>query len=120
MPRRCSASPIRWSCAGPALVLRWSCRVYFRRAPDATPLLRWAQTVRPTTVQALIDRVALLAKQAKQAKQAKVTQARKLRVDATVVETPIHSPTDSGLLGDAVSGSSPAWRGGPSQCSRST
>jgi IS5 family transposase len=83
-----------------SLVLRWFCRVYFRRARDATTLLRWAQTVRPTTVQALIDRVALLAKQAK------VTQVRKLRVDATVVETPIHyptdSPTDSGLLGDGV------------------
>ena len=79
-----------------SLVLRWFCRLYFRRAPDATTLLRWARTIRPTTLQALIDRVALLAKQAK------VTQARKLRVDATVVETPIHYPTDSGLLGDGV------------------
>ena len=36
------------------------------------------------------------------AQQAKVTRARKLRVDATVVEPPIHSPTASGLLGDGV------------------
>jgi IS5 family transposase len=79
-----------------SLVLRWFCRLYFRRAPDATTLLRWARIIRPTTLQALIDRVALLAKQAK------ITQARKLRVDATVVETPIHYPTDSGLLGDGV------------------
>jgi transposase, IS5 family len=79
-----------------SLVLRWFCRVYFRRPPDATTLLRWARTLRPTTLQALIDRVALLAKQAR------VTRARKLRVDATVVETPIHYPTDSGLLGDGV------------------
>jgi IS5 family transposase len=79
-----------------SLVLRWFCRLYFRRAPDATTLLRWARSIRPTTLQALIDRVALLAKQAR------VTQARKLRVDATVVETPIHYPTDSGLLGDGV------------------
>jgi transposase, IS5 family len=92
----------RWSYAetvqrvADSLVLRWFCRVYFRQAPNATTLLRWAQTIRPTTLQALIDRVALLAKQAK------VTQARKLRVDATVVETPIHYPTDSGLLGDGV------------------
>jgi transposase, IS5 family len=92
----------RWSYAetvqrvADSLVLRWFCRVYFRQAPDATTMLRWAQTVRPTTLQALIDRVALLAKQAK------VTHARKLRVDATVVETPIHYPTDSGLLGDGV------------------
>jgi len=79
-----------------SLVLRWFCRVYFRRAPDATTLLRWARTIRPATLQALIDRAAVLAKQAK------VTQGRKLRVDATVVETPIHYPTDSGLLGDGV------------------
>jgi IS5 family transposase len=79
-----------------SLVLRWFCRVYFRRTPDDTTLLRWAHTIRPTTLQALLDRVAVLAKQAK------VTHARKLRVDATVVETPIHYPTDSGLLGDGV------------------
>jgi IS5 family transposase len=79
-----------------SLVLRWFCRVYFRRVPDATTLLRWAWTVRPTTLQTLLDRVAVLAQQAK------VTHARKLRVDATVVETPIHYPTDSGLLGDGV------------------
>ena len=79
-----------------SLVLRWFCRVYFRRTPDATTLLRWAQTVRPATLQTLLDRVAVLAQQAK------VTHARKLRVDATVVETPIHYPTDSGLLGDGV------------------
>src|SRR5262249_16847626 len=61
-----------------SLVLRWFCRVSFRRGPDATTMLRWAQTIRPTTPQALLDRVALLAQQAK------VTHARKLRVDATV------------------------------------
>jgi IS5 family transposase len=79
-----------------SLVLRWFCRVYFRRVPDDTTLLRWAHTIRPATLEALLDRVALLARQAK------VTRARKLRVDATVVETPIHSPTDSGLVGDGV------------------
>jgi transposase, IS5 family len=79
-----------------SLVLRWFCRLYFQRAPDATTLLRWARTLRPTTLQTLLARVAVLAKQAK------VTHARKLRVDATVVETPIHYPTDSGLLGDGV------------------
>jgi transposase, IS5 family len=48
-----------------SLVLRWFCRVYFRRVPDATTLLRWAWTVRPTTLQTLLDRVAVLAQQAK-------------------------------------------------------
>ena len=31
-----------------------------------------------------------------------VTRGRKLRVDTTAVETTIHYPTDSGLLGDGV------------------
>lgn len=79
-----------------SLVLRWFCRVYFRHVPDKTTLLRWAQTIRPATLHALTDRAAVLAKQAK------VTPARKLRIDSTCVQTPIHHPTDSGLLGDGV------------------
>jgi IS5 family transposase len=36
------------------------------------------------------------------ARQAKVTKGRKLRLDATCVQTTIHHPTDSGLLVDSV------------------
>src|SRR2546425_4068475 len=36
------------------------------------------------------------------ARQAKVTRGRKLRLDATCVQTEIHHPTDSGLLVDSV------------------
>ncbi len=79
-----------------SLVLRWFCRVYFARVPDATTLLRWAQTIQEETLQALNERVARLASEAK------VTRARKLRVDSTCVQSPIHPPTDSGLLGDSV------------------
>jgi transposase, IS5 family len=79
-----------------SLVLRWFCRVYFQHVPDKTTLLRWAQTIRPATLHALTDRAAQLAKQAH------VTHARKLRLDSTCVQTPIHHPTDSGLLGDGV------------------
>lgn len=35
------------------VVLRWFCRVYFRRVPDATTLLRWAQTIQPETLHLL-------------------------------------------------------------------
>ena len=49
---------------GDSLVVRWFCRVYFRRVPVATTVLRWAATIQPATLQALNDRVALLAKQA--------------------------------------------------------
>ena len=36
------------------------------------------------------------------ARSLKVTRGRKLRVDTTAVETDIHFPTDSGLVGDGV------------------
>ena len=79
-----------------SLVLRWFCRVYFQRVPTKTTLLRWAATIQPATLQALVDRAARLAQQAH------VTRARKRRIDSTCVQTTIHHPTDSGLLGDGV------------------
>src|SRR5215469_7039117 len=79
-----------------SLVLRWFCRVAFHGVPDASTLWRWEQTLQAETVHALNDRVVQLAKQAK------VTKGRKLRLDATCVQTEIHHPTDSGLLVDSV------------------
>jgi IS5 family transposase len=79
-----------------SLVLRQFCRVYLEKVPDDTTLIRWANTIGPETVQQLNDRVVQLAQSLK------VTRGRKLRVDTTAVETNIHSPTDSVLLGDSV------------------
>ncbi len=79
-----------------SLVLRWFCRVAFYAVPDGSTLWRWEQTLRPETVHALVDQAARLAKQAR------VTKGRKLRLDATCVQTTIHHPTDSGLLVDSV------------------
>jgi IS5 family transposase len=79
-----------------SLVLRWFCRLFWEPTPDDTTLLRWANTLQPETLHALNDRVVELARQAK------VTQGRKLRLDATCVQTEIHHPTDSGLLVDSV------------------
>ena len=76
--------------------LRWFCRVYFRRVPDNTTLIRWSQLIRPATLEALNERVVQLAVRTR------VTNGRKLRVDATCVPTIIHHPTDSGLLVDSV------------------
>jgi len=78
------------------LILRWFCRLYWASVPDDTTLIRWANTLQPETLHALNDRVVELARQAK------VTQGRKLRLDATCVQTEIHHPTDSGLLVDGV------------------
>jgi IS5 family transposase len=64
-------------CVADSLVLRWFCRVYFRRVPDDTTLIRWSRLIRPETVEALNERVVQLAVRAR------VTSGRKLRIDAT-------------------------------------
>jgi transposase, IS5 family len=79
-----------------SLVLRQFCRIYLQPVPDDTTLLRWANLIAPQTLERLNDRVVALARSLK------VTRGRKLRVDSTVVETTIHHPTDSRLLGDGV------------------
>jgi IS5 family transposase len=92
----------RWSYAeteqfvGDSLVLRHFCRLYLERAPDDTTLIRWAKVSGPTTLKQVNERVVELAGVLK------VTRGRKLRVDSAVVETSIHHPTDSGLLGAGV------------------
>jgi IS5 family transposase len=92
----------RWSYAetkrfvGDSLVLRQFCRLYLERAPDDTTLLRWAAIIGPKTLDQVNERVVGLAQALK------VTRGRKLRVDSAVVETNIHHPTDSGLLGAGV------------------
>jgi IS5 family transposase len=79
-----------------SLVLRQFCRVYLAPVPDDTTVLRWANLIGPETLEALNERVVALARSLK------VTRGRKLRVDSTVVETNIHHPTDSRLVGDGV------------------
>ncbi|PLS79902.1 MAG: ISNCY family transposase, partial [Chloroflexi bacterium] len=79
-----------------SLVLRQFCRIYLQRVPDDTTLIRWANLIQPPTLQQLLDHVVDLARHLK------VTRGRKLRVDSTVVETTIHFPVDSTLLGDGV------------------
>jgi transposase, IS5 family len=79
-----------------SLVLRQFCRVYLEAVPDDTTLIRWAHCVGAATLERLNDRVVELARSLK------VTRGRQLRVDSTVVETSVHHPTDSSLLGDGV------------------
>lgn len=79
-----------------SLVLRQFCRLGLHPVPDHTTLLRWAKLIQPQTLQTLLDHVVALAKQLH------VTRGRKLRLDSTVVATPIHYPTDSSLLVDGV------------------
>ncbi len=79
-----------------SIVLRQFCRLYLESAPDDTTLIRWANQIGSETVSALNERAVELARTLK------ATRGRKLRVDSMVVETNIHHPTDSALLGDGV------------------
>lgn len=79
-----------------SIVLRQFCRLYLESAPDDTTLIRWANQIGPQTVASLNERAVELARSLK------VTRGRKLRVDSMVVETNVHHPTDSALLGDGV------------------
>ena len=79
-----------------SLVLRQFCRISMEKVPDDTTLIRWANTIGPGTVTQLNARVVQLARSLQ------VTRGRKLRIDTTAVETHIHFPTDSGLIGDGV------------------
>ncbi len=79
-----------------SLVLRQFCRVYLERVPDDTTLIRWANTIGPETIEPINGRVVQMARSLQ------VTRGRKLRIDTTAVETNIHFPTDSGLIGDGV------------------
>src|SRR5215208_4138745 len=79
-----------------SIVLRQFCRLYLEPAPDDTTLIRWANLIGPQTLGRLNERVVALACQRK------LSRGRKLRTDATVVETNIPHPRDSALLSDGV------------------
>jgi IS5 family transposase len=79
-----------------SIVLRQFCRLYLQSAPDDTTLIRWANLIGEKTLERLNERAVELARSLK------VTRGRKLRTDATVVETNIHHPTDDALIADGV------------------
>jgi IS5 family transposase len=78
----------------PNLVYREFTRVGSGKVPDAKTLGRQALALGPEVVRQIHRRLVELAVDNK------VVQGRKMRVDTTVVETNIHYPTDSSLLGD--------------------
>jgi IS5 family transposase len=64
--------------------------------PDAKTMGRWGVAVSPAMIKRLHTRVVAIAQEQR------VIEGRKMRVDTTVVETNVHYPTDSSLLGDGV------------------
>jgi transposase, IS5 family len=78
------------------LVYRQFTRVGAERVPDAKTLGKLGLALGPEVIERIHDRVVAIARDKR------IVQGRRLRVDTTVVETNIHYPTDSGLLGDGV------------------
>src|SRR5260221_13172320 len=78
------------------LVYRDFTRVGGTKMPDAKTMGRWGVAVGPVVVKQIHERIVQIARDHR------VAQGRRMRVDTTVVETNIHYPTDSSLLGDGV------------------
>jgi len=78
------------------LVYRAFTRIGDEKVPDAKTLARLGQAIGPEVIGKLHGRLIELARERG------VVQGRKMRVDTTVVETNIHYPTDSSLLGDGA------------------
>ena len=78
------------------LVYREFTRIGGSKVPDDKTMGRLGRQLGPAVIQDLNRRVVQIAIENK------ATAGKKLRVDTTVVETNIHYPTDSTLLGDGV------------------
>jgi IS5 family transposase len=78
------------------LVYRDFTHVGGAKTPDAKTMGRWGMALGPAVLKLVHERIVTIAR-------AKgVTAGRRMRLDTTVVETDIHHPTDSTLLGDGV------------------
>jgi IS5 family transposase len=78
------------------LVYRQFTRVGAQKVPDAKTLGKLALVLGPEIIAQIHARVVAIACEKR------IVRGRRLRVDTTVVETDIHYPTDSSLLGDGV------------------
>jgi transposase, IS5 family len=75
---------------------RWVCQLYYEKLPNFRTLNDREKRLKPSTIR-LINTVAVQLGQT-----LRVTEAERLRLDGTVIETNIHYPTDSSLLDDAA------------------
>ncbi len=78
------------------IVCREFARVGLEKVPDAKVLAKIAKLLGPEVVERVHQRIVAIAKEKG------VVPGRRMRVDPTVVETNIHYPTDSSLLGDGA------------------
>jgi IS5 family transposase len=78
------------------LVYRDFTRVGAGKAPDAKTMGRWGVALGADVIKQIHTRMVTMAQSRG------LAEGRRMRVDTTVVETNIHYPTDSSLLGDGV------------------
>ena len=78
------------------LIYRDFTRIGGEAVPDAKTMVRLGQALGPELIHQLHARVVQVARAER------VVTGRKMRLDTTVVETNIHYPTDSSLLGDGA------------------
>jgi IS5 family transposase len=78
------------------LVYRDFSHVGGSKMPDAKTMGRWGVALGPAVLKQVHERIVTIARDQG------ITAGRRMRVDTTVVETDIHHPTDSTLLGDGV------------------
>jgi transposase, IS5 family len=78
------------------LVYRDFTRVGSEKVPDAKTMGRWGVALGPTVIDRIHEQIVQIAQAQK------IVHGRSMRVDTTVVESNVHYPTDSGLLGDGV------------------
>ncbi len=90
-----SYEQLQWEVMG-NFVYRRFCRIDGGDVPDAKTMVRYGQLLDGDVLKGVFDRVVELTRVRG------VTRGRRLRIDTTVVEAPIHYPTDSALCADAV------------------
>jgi IS5 family transposase len=93
--RRWSYEQLQWEVTG-NLAYRHFCRIELGKVPDAKTMVRYGQLLDETALRPIFERVV------QQSVEAGTTRGRRMRVDTTVVEAPIHYPTDSDLCADVV------------------
>jgi IS5 family transposase len=92
-----SYEQLEWEVKG-NLVYRHFCQIDAGKVPDAKTMVRLGQLLEGPALRAVFERIVQLAVARR------VTRGRKMRVDTTVVETPIRYPSDSRLCEDVAQG----------------
>ena len=90
-----SYEQLQWEVTG-NYVYRRFCRIDGGKVPDEKTMVRYGQLLDGDVLRRVFERVVEIARERG------ATQGKRLRVDTTVVEAPIHYPTDSALCADAT------------------